>query len=164
MGSHIKYREWTYIDKAGWGNGKWLQECDKCQWTDEATGLPCLIVRTPHHGALCGYVGVDERHSLYGKEYDAADVEVHGGLTFAGFCQDRDDELGICHIPGEGEPEKVWWLGFDAAHAFDISPAYYGRNKHLRPLPNEQYRDLQYVKEQCRQLAQQLISQETHND
>ena len=58
----------------------------------------------------------------------------------------------------EGEPEKVWWLGFDCAHAGDVCPAYASRFSSVRDY--EQYRDLQCVKEQCRKLAQQLILQE----
>lgn len=37
---------------------------------DEETGYPCLIVRAPVTGALCGYVGVPERHPLYGCPYN----------------------------------------------------------------------------------------------
>lgn len=77
--------EYRTIDKSEWGPGEWQDEPDKKQWRDEATGLPCLIVRNGS-GALCGYVGVPRNHVYYGSDYDKVDVEVHGGLTFAGKC------------------------------------------------------------------------------
>lgn len=64
----MQTREWTFRDKSTWGAGPWQSEPDKRQWTDAATGLPCLIVRGPS-GALCGYVGVPKSHPLHGKGY-----------------------------------------------------------------------------------------------
>lgn len=55
--------EYRTADKSQWGEGPWTAEPDKRQWRDEATGLPCLIVRGPH-GAFCGYVGVAGGASL----------------------------------------------------------------------------------------------------
>ena len=81
----MKTIEYTYRDKSSWGDGPWQSEPDKIQWLDEATGLPCLIVRGPV-GALCGYVGVPEGHPHFEQKYDDVDVRVHGGLTFASFC------------------------------------------------------------------------------
>lgn len=57
------------IDKTAWPTGLWTNEPDRKQWQDEATGLPCLIVRTAHGGNLCGYVGVPKSHPLHGKSY-----------------------------------------------------------------------------------------------
>src|SRR5262249_25376638 len=120
-------RETRFVDKSAWGDGAWQTEPDKIQWTDEATGLPCLPVRKPRSGSWCGYVGVPEEHRMFGLSYDqasslAADeyLRVHGGLTFAGTCQEGAEDTGICHIPQPGQPDKVWWLGFDCAHAGDI--------------------------------------------
>lgn len=60
--------EYTTIDKSTWGPGPWQDEPDKIQYVDEATGLPCLIVRNGKEiGALCGYVGVLPGHPLHGK-------------------------------------------------------------------------------------------------
>lgn len=53
------------IDKSKWHPGPWLDEPDKVEWR-HASGLPLLIVRASHTGALCGYVGVPEGHPLYG--------------------------------------------------------------------------------------------------
>lgn len=68
----IEYR--NVIDKSQWGDGPWQSEPDKIQWQDEATGLPCLIVRGPV-GALCGYVGVPKTHPAYGLHYDGCTTE-----------------------------------------------------------------------------------------
>jgi hypothetical protein len=150
------------IDRAalGWPSGEWDSEPDKMQWPDEATGLPCLAVRHPRSGNWCGYVGVAEGHPLFGKDYDDADLEVHGGITFAEACRPGSDEsTGICHTPAPGEPDHVWWLGFDCAHAWDHSPDDVRRSAEGYPwnlLSDSHYRTLAYVQNECRSLAQQL--------
>lgn len=145
------------ISKAGWPDGPWKTEPDRIQWRDEATGLPCLIIRNSF-GVLCGYVGVSKNHPLFEKEYDDADVEVHGGLTFSGHCSPNKE--GVCHIVEDGEDDNVWWLGFDCAHYMDYVPGMpailwlVGRRAGLG---NSEYRDIPYVKAECQSLAQQLI-------
>jgi hypothetical protein len=57
----------------------------------------------------------------------------------------------ICHLPAPGEPDNVWWFGFDCAHSGDHSPAY-DRGPRYRGI----YRTLEYVRGQCRSLAKQL--------
>lgn len=56
-----------------------------------------------------GYVSVPPGHLLFGMTYndahEAAEIEVHGGLTYAGAAS--FDEGGD------------WWFGFDTAHAMD---------------------------------------------
>lgn len=150
----METKEYRTVDKSEWIDGPWKQEPDKVQWQDEATGLPCLIVRGPA-GALCGYVGVAEGYRYYEKDYDDVPAEVHGGLTFADRCSPSDDETkGICHVPGPGEPDHVWWLGFDCAHSGDLCPSYAGRYGRLSDY--ETYKSLQYVRNQVTQLAAQL--------
>jgi hypothetical protein len=144
------------IDKSGWKRGPWSNEPDKIQWQDEETGLPCLIVRGPS-GSLCGYVGVPPGHLWHGKDYDNCDVDVHGGLTYADACQTTPENRGICHVPSHGEPDHVWWLGFDCAHDGDFSPSY-GRDLGM---PTGwggvvEYRDVAYVENECRGLAKQI--------
>lgn len=51
-----------------WPEGPWMDEPDKVQWQDEATGLACLAVRGPL-GSWCGYVGVGKAHPLHGIGY-----------------------------------------------------------------------------------------------
>lgn len=156
----MQAKEWSFVDRSEWGEGPWQGEPDKVQWQDERTGLPCLAVRGPLTGSWCGYVGVPEGHRLYGLDFSRLDVDVHGGLTFAGGCVTEDREHGICHVPDEGEPDHVWWLGFDCAHAFDVSPGLQAHLSRLRAVPGgmlgDVYRDLAYVREQCRGLAEQI--------
>src|SRR6185295_5225427 len=71
----MKTQEWTFLDKSKWPErGPWDNEPDKAQWTDVATGLPCLAVRA--HSHWCGYVGVTEEHPVFGKDYDSLDLSV----------------------------------------------------------------------------------------
>ena len=149
----------TTIDKSKWPRGPWDLEVDKKQWTDAATGLPCLIVRHSRCGHWCGYVGVPEGHPLFGKtkEDDALDgLRAHGGITFTDLCQPLDKNgHGICHVPGPGEPDRAWWIGFDCGHAWDLSPAY-----QAGVVDDADYRDQAYVEAECAILAAQLQAKE----
>lgn len=161
-------------EKQQWGEGPWLTEPDKVQWTDDATGYPCLIVRN-RMGALCGYVGLSPGHPNYGAGYDDVAVDVHGGLTYAAGCRGDVESESICHIPEPGQPDNVWWLGFDCAHYMDLSPqmaamwkpggAYHTAGLAAR-LPristSETYRDVAYVRAECASLALQLFRIEAY--
>lgn len=169
----MENKSWITEDKSTWGKGDWEFEPDKEQFTDDATGFPCLIVRN-NGGALCGYVGVPQSHPFFGREYsdcymnpehnsdspyeEKDYISVHGGLTFSGLCRpgNDDESKGICHIVGEGEDDKVWWLGFDCAHWNDYSPEYGARHGGGFKIGHEIYRNIEYVKEQCADLAKQL--------
>lgn len=149
------------VDRSGWGPGPWDCEPDRLEWRDEATGLPCLIVRNPM-GALCGYVAVGPGHPMHGAD-DSSDagiaLEVHGGITFASRCSAHGGP--ICHVPKPGEPDDVWWLGFDCAHGGDLtprlaSPRYAMSSSHRAIFGDESYRDVAYVRDQCANLAAQL--------
>jgi hypothetical protein len=79
----------------------------------------------------------------------------------------RREATSICHVPEDSEPDKVWWFGFDCAHAGDWSP---GMKEHVSEdylkacgpgTPTgwggvTEYRNIEYVTKQCEQLAQQL--------
>ncbi len=157
----METREYTTFDKSGWGPGPWQTEPDKTQWADAATGYPCLIVRN-RLGALCGYVGVAQGHPYFGVRFHEVSVQVHGGLTYSDRCQLIGDEAQrVCHIPGEGESDQVWWFGFDCAHCFDYAPAFdlWNSIPSLRsPTGYPQYRDVEYVKNEVARLAQQLAA------
>jgi hypothetical protein len=157
------------IDKSQWGDGPWLTEPDRLEW--EHAGLPCLAVRGPEFsGHWCGYVAVPPGHPLHGKHYDTPDVNVHGGLTYADKC-----DGAVCHVPKPGEPDDVWWFGFDCAHGGDLSPAMHARYLHVGyPFPSEPYdhakavaaadwtidvyRTLDYVQAEANRLADQLAA------
>jgi hypothetical protein len=141
-----------------WPEGEWMNEPDKVQFMTKA-GLPGLVVRGPM-GAWCGYVGVTKEHPYFEKSYSELDLSVHGGLTFDGKCS--GNEHGICHLVNESEDDNVWWLGFDCAHSGDLSPLYMAvvnRSPELQRFNQfkENYRNLEYVKEQVEVLAAQLV-------
>jgi hypothetical protein len=145
------------VDRSRWGSGPWDGEPDKKQWQDAATGLPCLAVRNSNSGHWCGYVGVPPSHLYYNKDYNDVEASVHGGLTFADRCQPGGECGSICHKAPEGE-DDVWWLGFDCHHAFDLAPGHnaimakYG----LTVSTDGTYRTLEYVENECKELAAQL--------
>lgn len=152
-------REYRTIDKSGWDAGPWQDEPDKVSWVDDETDLPCLIVRGP--SSLCGYVGVPEGHPWFEVHpWFDLEVDVHGGLTYADHCdKDAPEESGICHIPAPGEPDRVWWLGFDTAHHMDLTfYSYGGKFVDRDRYPGEVYRDLAYVTAEVESLAQQAHS------
>lgn len=134
--------------RSEWGPGPWDAELDRYEWRSPE-GLVCLIVRTPM-GHLCGYVGVPPGHPYHGVGYDDLDIEVHGGLTYAGACKGK-----ICHVPRDGEPE-VWWLGFDCAHCFDLSPGLVASVELAWEADGCEYRDKAYVEAEVNRLAAQL--------
>jgi hypothetical protein len=157
----IEYRD--IVDRSGWDSGQWDTEPDKVQWQDPRSGLPCLAVRSLM-GNWCGYVGVAENHPFFGLHFydEKIDVSVHGGLTFCGACREHDKEHGICHKPDPGEPDHVWWLGFDCAHAFDLAPGLVATIKKCGAgtgkFPRDVYRNLAYVKRECAKLGSQLVA------
>lgn len=173
----MQSREWTTVDKDGWGEGPWQQEPDKVQWPDEVTGLPCLAVRNEVLGHWCGYVGVARDHPLYRAKRTARRVEklsVHGGVTFAAACDTSGDESRwVCHVPDPGEPDHVWWFGFHCGEIYDLSPGHVATMAEvasLSPIPvprrireamaslyaSGTYKTLDYVREECADLAEQL--------
>lgn len=147
-------RSWTFPEARPAGAGPWVDEPDKVQWVDQATGLDCLIVRN-YSGALCGYVGVPPEHPWHGLDYDHASVDasVHGGLTFAERCQaGAEDGWRICHVPEPDRPADVWWFGFDCAHVGDLIPSI-----DIRGLTDRgEYRTIAYVQAEVTSLARQL--------
>lgn len=147
--------EYQFIDKSKWPSGVWSSEPDKIQWQDDTTGLPCLILRVKHSGHLCGYVGVPPGHPWFEMAYEDVPVEIHWGLTFANFCQ-HGEEHGVCHVTAPEEPDRVWWLGFDCGHCEDLSPAYSKEMYEMFLREWNEYRDVEYVRGQCRSLAKQI--------
>ena len=156
------------IDRTGWPPGPWDQEPDRVEFKT-AAGFPGLIVR--HEiGHWCGYVAVPPGHPCHGHGYmseyekgaDGWDdydrpihnpvdsLSVHGGITYAEKCAGD-----VCHVPEPGEPDDVFWLGFDCAHAWDLSPRDW---EHGRNWPDHHYRDAAYVRAECESLAEQLAA------
>lgn len=143
------------------GPGPWVTEPDSVEF--EAHGLQCRVLRHPEMGFFCGYVAVPSRHPLHGLHYDdvlLADVDVHGGLTFADYYSRLSDVE-------EPEP-RAWWFGFDCGHCWDLAPGMAGMLGRIRQDPifdqlpahnrMDVYRDVQYVYAQCVELAEQLMA------
>jgi hypothetical protein len=155
-------KQWTTLDKSDWGEGPWQGEPDKITWYDDATDLACLMVRNPRTGNWCGYVGVEPDHKLYKARYQECDFDVHGGLSFSGLCDpDATEDDGICHIPDPGRTHDVWWFGFDCHHGYDYAPLYAMRCQTLDNWSKSlaeylTYRDMSYVQDQVKHLADQL--------
>lgn len=155
-------KTWTTVprpDKAAWGPGPWVDEPDKAQWTDPTTGLPCLAVRSLR-GDWCGYVGVNPGHPYHGRAPWDLPLVAHGGLNYGAPCQQNGR---VCHEPEPGEPENVWWFGFDCGHShMDYVPAVVMEMRrvmgsHMPSLFEEtEYRTLEYVQTICLVLACQL--------
>ena len=145
-------------DKSDWGPGPWQSEPDRVEFSH--AGFPCLIVRHRTSGHLCGYVAVPPGHIWHGFDFSSfADVarptpepECHGGVTYASTCAGV-----ICHVPAPGEPEDVWWLGFDANHSGDIAPgSEMDRRGRLTSWGSAyEYRTVEYMRWQCERLAEQ---------
>lgn len=107
-----------------------------------------------------------EFYPCYGHAPES-NLDVHGGITFSGFCQpgDEEDVERICHIPEPGRPDNVFWFGFDCAHAYDLAPGMVALDRKLGldkkyPTAHDEdvYRDIEYVKGEITQLAKQLAS------
>jgi len=120
--------QWKFKDRSEWGFGAWLAEpWDKEQWADSLSGMACMIHRGSS-GAWCGYVGVPPAHHLYGQHYNDEALrhidDIHGGLTYSAPCTAiQENGGGLCHVPGAGEPDSLWWFGFDFNHLGDRNPA-----------------------------------------
>lgn len=159
------------VDRTGWEPGPWDNEPeDKVQWTDKRTGMACMMLRNPS-GVWCGYVGVNQNHPAYKMGYHDAQekwptIQVHGGLTYSNLCDEGPEESSICHVPEPGEPDGVWWLGFDCWHWLDIAPAnvkweretgVYTRAPTVGlDVYHREYCSLKYVKREVVKLARQL--------
>jgi hypothetical protein len=158
-----------------WGDGPWATEPDKAQWTDPTTGLPCIALRGPTHGAWCGYVGVHADHPLHGAPWNSSRVSgrlfVHGAVDYSAPCQHDDApiEHRICHTPAPGEPDDVWWFGFACAKGVDYQPGDVARLRRNGLLPLaasdiydlNDYCTLEYVQLNCTVLAAQLHAMTT---
>lgn len=160
----LELREWKHEpvhegrpEREKWGPGPWQNEPDRVEWRKPGSPLPRLVVRGPM-GSWCGYVGLPPGHPLHGKGWGAPEVEalqIHGGVTYGEACAGD-----ICHVPAPGEPDHVWWLGFDCAHLGDLSP---GLNATIRKVgtgrpygTGETYRDLAFIVAEVEELAAQV--------
>lgn len=139
-----------------WGPGPWVNEPDRVDF--KAFGFPCLLRRNEGMGNWCGYVAVPPGHPLHGADLDAAQgkpLQVHWGLTYADACSGE-----ICHVPAPGEPDDVWWLGFDCGHCNDLQPGLQRLmpGKLITEMLNQEYKNVEYVERETIGLAAQIAA------
>ena len=125
-------------------------EPDEKIWTDKYSGYKCKIIRHAELGHLCGYVQIPKTH-IYAGGYDETEedfiLHVHGGITYQG--------------PLQQEGKAAIWLGFDCGHYLDKAPEWFTseRIKKINSLYNGEnttYRTMEYVVNECAELAKQL--------
>lgn len=160
------------MNKDAWPQGPWTDEPDEEIF--KHAGLLCRIIRYGRSGHLCGYVRVPEGHPLHGKGYsdvvpdslrDSAQAALQSplgkrGIITAFFCEPdapRIDILFDVHgsltFSGELDGLDGHWFGFDCAHAGDLQPdSPYSFDY------DAVYRDIEYVRAECRSLAEQLAA------
>ena len=144
------------IDRTGWEPGPWDSEPDRIDFRH--ADLPCLMLRNDS-GGWCGYAGVPPGHPLYGKNAEAAEragVPAHREVNYAGACEGM-----ICHVPEPGEPDEVWWFGFDCIHlSSDRAPGFDARAKTigLAMQFGGTYRDVAYVRGVVQEMAEALAA------
>lgn len=126
----------------GWGEipaGPWVDEPDAAKII--CGDAPAVAARLGVY-AWGGYLGFPEGHPTFGESYDNHYddwPDVHGGWTFSDL-NPRIDE--IARMNG------LWWIGFDCAHAGDLSPLL---GLALSARFGEVYRTLEYVADElCR--------------
>lgn len=114
--------------------------------TWQSHGLTCLTRISPI-GIPCGYVGLPRDHPDFEKHYDDIyDIEVHGGLTFAGYWEEFHDSL--------------WYVGFDAGHYMDMDyDAALGYTSMGRS-----NKSMEYVIEETERLAEQMAKRAVKDD
>lgn len=136
--------------------GPWHDEPDHVDF--EHAGHACILHRGPA-GAWCGYVAVPPGHPWHGKGTswsDGVDADVHGGITYAAKCQGS-----ICHVAKPGEPDDVWWLGFDCNHHGDLDlqkVTEYGSGHAFDGYFTLTYRTVEYARRETERLAEQARS------
>lgn len=126
----------------------------------EYKGFPCVVLFQPL-GFRTGYVGLPKGHKYYGAMYDLVPVSCHCGLTYGDYDLFGQDD------------KDTYWIGFDCGHCcdgFDLEKLeeYFGNNSanqimsNYRKLINEEheFRTLEYVKENCIQIVEQLLEEE----
>lgn len=97
------------------------------------------------------------RHPEGDAARNLASLRRQQAMTFEEWVEDQNGRR-ICHVPAPDRPAKVWWFGFDCAHAGDFSPAYdaFSRRLGFARERGEAYRDRGYVEVEVGRLASQI--------
>ena len=132
----------------------WETEPDFLEFIDEDTGYRCFIQRHPGLKHLCGYVELPKEHKLYGKTNVDNEfffnLDVHGGVTYANAKRIKRHEKRPNLFIDE---YASFVVGFDCGHAGDLAP---GLVPSIKSFHEEVYRDIEYVTNECKNLAKQL--------
>ena len=128
----------------------------------EYKGFPCVVL-FQSLGFRTGYVGLPKGHKYYGAMYDLIPVDCHCGLTY-----------GDYGLYGQ-EDKNTYWIGFDCGHCYDgydlekLDEYYKGednplnnsilREYHKKVNQECEFRTLEYVKENCIQIVEQLLKE-----
>lgn len=112
----------------------------------EYKGYSCEVVAFMGH--YNGYVDLPKTSPYFGKNTDDIPIECHGGLTYA-------------------KPnEKVWRIGFDCAHAWDlidttgldpVSQEFLNKTNEIFLKMGGSFKDLEYVMIELKSIVDQLI-------
>lgn len=135
----------------------WETEPDVDYWTDRKSGLLCFAQRHSETGHWCGYVSLPKTHPWYRKDMEVLpDIELHGGVTYAGemILHSESPLLSLFSKRLSEWDEQHWMVGFSCAHAGDFSPIM--ARLGLKQPNSRVYRDLKYVKKECKKLAKQV--------
>lgn len=117
-------------------------------------GFPCIVLRNQILGYFCGYVGVPNHHHYYNVDYNEMyendkyhDLEVHWGVNFS----------SKFHISGSkySKYSDYYYYGFDCGRSGDLTPVNITLNLSFGD-DIHQYKDIEYVKNEIKSLADQL--------
>ena len=148
-----------YMNKGDLPDGLWKEEHDLELWTDEQTGYRCLAIRM-ETGHLCGYVEVPSGHPWENAAYSDCPIRDACKATDDWWCDHRPESVVKVHggVTFSGPRPQVvgsgWWFGFDCAHLYDLSPSLLRDGFHMSSM--SVYRDMSYVRSECRGMAAQL--------
>lgn len=136
------------INRNGWGSGPWDSEPDTESFITKV-GYRGELRRTSL-GTWCGYVGLPANHPFVGRPWEdiEADIDVHGGVTFAG--------CGLLTLIHDVHTQAAEWVGFDTAHGSDYVPGFAAPENGGFTI-GEPYRTQAYVRAEVERLAAQLF-------
>lgn len=144
-GAIFEEYEKTYIEKSNWPSGAWDDEVDEKLWL--VNELPCFIIRDSDLGYWCGYVGIPK---VQFPSLDVSNLSAYGGITGTLFLK------RVNHPQNRDRMADYHWPGFDCCHAGDVLP---GQPLMFTFISNANliYRNQDFVMEECRLLATQII-------
>lgn len=119
--------------------GMWEKE--DIYFFDVYRGLPYLVIKHPRFLNNNGYVGIPPQ---YQKILLIDNINCHGGLTASWELKTKRSNLRV--------------IGFDTAHSIDYVPGL-----PMAPyFDDSPYRSMEYVKDECKKIIQQIIAGHKH--